>query len=401
MTPTRREQISQVYQAALHKEAEQRLAFLTQACGGDEELRREVESLLAYQQQDQSFLSSPALAAVGRGGTGPAPLPVGSEISHYQILARLGEGGMGVVYKARDKQLGRLVALKVLPAGLVADPEHRKRLVQEARMASALNHPNIITVYEIASDHGMDFIVMEYVAGKSLDQLIPRKGLRLSQALKFAIQIAEALAAVHATGIMHRDLKPGNVMVSESGLVKVLDFGLAKLTMRTGNEGSDATTLLASGSGPQTAEGTILGTLAYMSPEEAEGKPVDARSDIFSFGSLLYEMVTGRRAFTGETNLATQTAILREDPKPASQIIDDVPHDLEKIIDRCLRKDRERRAQTMADVEIALQELKEESDSGRLGKAVTPQRGLGRGLAWAAGPLGCCRGFGLVLSFHY
>ena len=235
MTPKRWEQITQVYHAALQREAKQWTAFLDHACQGDEDLRREVESLLAYQEQAESFLSSPALKFAAQGiGADPASLSVGSDIGHYQIVSRLGEGGMGVVYKAHDKNLGRSVALKVLPAGRVADPEHRRRLVQEARMASALNHPNIITVYEIASHHGMDFIVMEYVAGKTLDELIPRKGLRTKEVLKYAIQIADALATAHAAGIIHRDLKPGNVMVSESGQVKVLDFGLAKLTVKAG-----------------------------------------------------------------------------------------------------------------------------------------------------------------------
>jgi serine/threonine protein kinase len=218
-------------------------------------------------------------------------------ISHFEILEKLGEGGMGVVYKARDTHLDRFVALKVLPPERVADPERKRRFVQEAKAASALNHPNIITIHDIAQESGIDFIVMEYVPGKTVDELIPRKGMRLNKALKVAVQIADALAAAHTAGIIHRDLKPGNVMVTEDGRVKVLDFGLAKLTEIVAPGEDEATRTLK----PATEEGAILGTVAYMSPEQAQGKPVDARSDIFAFGSLLYEMVAGRRAFQSDT----------------------------------------------------------------------------------------------------
>ena len=278
---------------------------------------------------------------------------IGRTIGHYQVLEKLGEGGMGVVYTARDTHLDRFVAIKVLPPDKVADPERRRRFVQEAKAASALNHPNIITIHDIAHQDGLDFIVMEYVAGKTLSQLIGRKGLKLNETLKCAIQIADGLAKAHAVGIVHRDLKPGNVMVTGDGLVKVLDFGLAKLSEPL--SGEEAPT--------QTAEGTIVGTVAYMSPEQAQGKPVDARCDIFSFGSMLYEMVTGRQAFHGDTKISTLAAVINKEPEPLSA---EVPHDLEKLITRCLRKQPERRFQHMADVKVALEELKEESDSGRL-----------------------------------
>jgi len=299
---------------------------------------------------------------------------IGQSISHYQILDKLGEGGMGVVYKARDTHLDRFVAIKVLPPEKVADPERKRRFVQEAKAASALNHPNIITIHDIASDGGRDFIVMEYVAGRTLEQLIGRKGLKLNETLKCAMQIADALAVAHAAGIVHRDLKPGNVMVTESGLVKVLDFGLAKLTEAV--VGEEAPT--------RTAEGTILGTLAYMSPEQAEGKRVDARSDIFSFGAVLYEMLTGRRAFQRDSRLSTLAAILREEPQPVTQVAAETPRDLEKIIIRCLRKDPARRYQHMDDVKLALEELKEESDSGALAAAPAAERKPRRKLAWVA-----------------
>jgi serine/threonine protein kinase len=239
------------------------------------------------------------------------PAMTGQTISHYQVLEKLGEGGMGVVYKALDTHLDRFVAIKVLPPERVADPERKRRFVQEAKAASALNHPNIVTVHDITEDRGIDFIVMEHVAGKTLGQLIPRKGLPLSQTLKYAVQIADALAKAHAKGIVHRDLKPTNIMVTDDGLVKVLDFGLAKLTEPLAPDEFAPTRTMRAGEGPKTEEGTIVGTVAYMSPEQAEGKKVDSRSDIFSFGSLLYEMTTGRRAFQGETRLSTLSAILR------------------------------------------------------------------------------------------
>jgi Tol biopolymer transport system component/tRNA A-37 threonylcarbamoyl transferase component Bud32 len=290
---------------------------------------------------------------------------IGKTISHYRILEKLGEGGMGVVYKARDTHLDRFVAIKVLPAERVADPERKKRFVQEAKTASALNHPNIIHVYDIDQQEGTDFLAMEYVQGRTLDQLIPRHGMRLNETLKTSVQMADALAAAHGAGIVHRDLKPANVMVSENGLVKILDFGLAKLAERSDGSDPDAKTIQP-GSDSQTEEGTILGTVSYMSPEQAEGKKVDARSDIFSFGSVLYEMTTGQRAFQGDSKMSTLAAILNKDPRPLKELAEGIPYDLEKIITRCLRKDPSRRFQTMADLKVALEELKEESDSGKL-----------------------------------
>ena len=292
---------------------------------------------------------------------------VGRTISHYEILEKLGEGGMGVVHKAFDTHLDRLVAVKVLPPDKVADADRKRRFIQEAKAASALNHPNIITIYDIDSADGIDFIVMEFVAGKTFDRYISRHGLRLNEALKYSVQIANALAAAHSAGIVHRDLKPGNVMVTDQGLVKVLDFGLAKLTEPAVPGEDDATRTLK----PATEEGTIVGTVSYMSPEQAEGKKVDARSDIFSFGTLLYEMVTGRRAFQRDSKIATLSAILREEPKPAGQIIEGLPREFERIIARCLRKNPERRFQAMPDLKVALEELKEESDSGTLEAAPT------------------------------
>jgi Tol biopolymer transport system component/predicted Ser/Thr protein kinase len=283
---------------------------------------------------------------------------IGRTISHYEIVDKLGEGGMGVVYKARDSHLDRFVALKVLPPEKVADPDRKRRFVQEAKAASALNHPNIVTVHDIDQADGVDFIAMEFVEGKTLDEAIGRKGLKLNEALKYAIQIADALARAHSAGIVHRDLKPGNVMVTGDGRAKVLDFGLAKLTETAVRPEDETKTALAS-----TEVGAIVGTPSYMSPEQAEGKKVDARSDIFSFGLVLYEMLTGRRAFRCDTPVMTLAAILNVEPPPLEPTI---PRDLDKVVMRCLRKDPSRRFQIMGDVKVELEELREESESGAL-----------------------------------
>ncbi len=270
---------------------------------------------------------------------------------------------MGVVYKAVDSRLGRTAAIKILStAALNADRE--RRFVQEAKTASSLNHPNIVTIYDIDTQEvdgqPIQYIAMEYVAGDTLDHLIGRKGLRIRDVLKYAVQIADALAAAHAAGIVHRDLKPSNVIVTPQGVVKILDFGLAKLSEPAGAD-AYAETLHGEGS-PLTEEGTILGTVAYMSPEQADGKKVDTRSDVFSFGSVLYEMATGQRAFSGGSKLSSLSAVLYKDPQPASQAVADVPPELDRIVSRCLKKDPERRWQTMADVKVALEELREEMD---------------------------------------
>jgi len=270
---------------------------------------------------------------------------LGRMLSHYEILEKLGEGGMGVVWRARDTRLNRIVAIKTLPADKLADEGRKRRFIHEAQAASALNHPNIVTIHEIASEDGTDFLVMEYVDGKTLGQLIPRRGMRLDELLRYAIQTADGLAKAHAAGIVHRDLKPGNIMVTGEGRVKLLDFGLAKLTEPVQPDEDSRTRTIQ----PDTEDGAIVGTAAYMSPEQAESKPVDARSDIFSFGAVLYEMATGTRAFQGDSKLSTLSAVLRENPKPPSQIVADVPRELERIIARCLRKDPARRFQAMPD----------------------------------------------------
>jgi Tol biopolymer transport system component/predicted Ser/Thr protein kinase len=282
---------------------------------------------------------------------------IGRSLEHYRIEAKLGEGGMGVVYKAHDPRLNRTVAIKVLPPERVADPDVKQRFVQEARAASALKHPRIVTIHDIRSDAGIDFIVMEYVEGTTLDQLIASTGLRPAQVQRFAAQIADALAKAHGSGILHRDLKPSNVMVTPDGRVKILDFGLAKL-LEQSHAQSDATTMAAI-----TKEWAVLGTPAYMSPEQADGRKLDARSDIFSLGALLYEMATGQRPFTGGSAPSILARILSEDPKPPSEIVPSISTDLEKAILRCLRKDPDRRYQTMADLKVALEDIDLESSS--------------------------------------
>jgi serine/threonine protein kinase/WD40 repeat protein len=284
----------------------------------------------------------------------------GKQVGHFAISGKLGEGGMGVVYEAIDNRLDRHVALKVLPPEKMSDPTRKQRFIQEAKAASALNHPNIVTIYEIGSADGADYIAMELVAGRTLEDLLARRRLKTAEALKYAVQIADALAAAHSVGIVHRDLKPANLMISESGIVKVLDFGLAKLTDHSDVTEDDVTRTERA----VTEDGTVIGSAAYMSPEQAEGRKVDARSDIFSFGLVLYEMLSGKRAFRAESRMKTMAAVLNQEPPPLAEIAPELPRELERIVARCLRKDLARRSQSMAEIKIALEELKEESESG-------------------------------------
>jgi serine/threonine protein kinase len=285
---------------------------------------------------------------------------LGKTISHYEVVEKLGAGGMGDIYKAQDRRLNRFVAIKVLSAASAGDPERRRRFVHEAQAASGLNHPNIITIYDILSQDDTEFMVMEFVAGKTLDEMIPTGGLGTAKVLQIAVQIASALQAAHAAGIVHRDLKPANIMVTGSGLVKVLDFGLAKMTIETSL--TDATQTIRTA--PLTVEGSIIGTVSYMSPEQAQGKRVDPRSDIFSFGVVLYEMICGVKAFSCDSTVSTLSAILRDEPKPLNQMVPGVPAELEQIVYRALRKDPGERWQKIDYMHAALAELKQRSDSG-------------------------------------
>jgi predicted esterase len=259
----------------------------------------------------------------------------GTRLGPYEIAGLLGAGGMGEVYRARDTRLQRTVAIKILPARLSSNPESHARFQQEAESISRLQHPNICVVHDIGSQGGVDFMVMEYIAGQTLDKLIPPGGLATDLALKYAIQVAEALSCAHTAGIIHRDLKPSNLMVDESGMVKVLDFGLVKLAA-TASAVNETTTMA-------TMPGMIVGTVAYMSPEQAEGKSVDARSDVFSFGSVFYEMLAGRKAFEGPSAVALLAAVVRDDPKRLSEVRRDLPPEVRRIVTGCLKKNREER----------------------------------------------------------
>ncbi len=289
MNPERYKRVDQVFQQALSQPPESVQSFLREACGGDESLRKEVASLLAQAGKSEGLFDSPALEvaamALAKEQT-PQPQPdlTGHTLSHYRILEKIGEGGMGVVYRAEDARLKRSVAIKLLPSDRVSDPERKRRFVKEARAASALNHPNIVTIHDIDQTEGIDFIAMEYVPGQTLDRQIPEKGMPIRRVLEIGIQIADAMAAAHSAGIIHRDLKPSNVMLSDGGQVKILDFGLAKLVEQAAS-GSGTNPEAEGRESSLTEEGMILGTATYMSPEQAQGKPVDARSDIFSFGA--------------------------------------------------------------------------------------------------------------------
>ena len=283
----------------------------------------------------------------------------------YELLEKLGSGGMGQVYRARDTRLNRIVAIKALKVDVVCTPEQRRRFLQEAQAASALNHPNIVTIHDMVSESGRELMVMEYVSGKSLRELIPPYGMSVEELIHYGVQLADALMAAHGAGIIHRDLKPGNIMVTERGLVKILDFGLAKLPAELAYDNSET----RADAGPLTVEGTLLGTVAYMSPEQAEGRKVDARSDIFSLGSVLYEMATGERPFDRGNTVATLTAVLRDEPTPISERAPGVPLEIQEIIARCLRKNPNDRWQSAAEIYQVFLALKHSSDSGTIQRA--------------------------------
>jgi serine/threonine protein kinase len=286
---------------------------------------------------------------------------IGRTLSHYRILQKLGSGGMGDVYLARDTELDRDIALKVLPPDLAASEERRARFKREAKAVAALNHPHIVTVHSVEEADGVHFITMELVRGKTLSEVIPKKGLSLAKFLEIANPLADAVSAAHEKGVLHRDLKPDNLMLGDDGRLKILDFGLAKLKPEAGIGGmTDLPTK------SRTEEGRIVGTVAYMSPEQAEGKTLDTRSDIFSLGIVLYEMATGERPFQGETAASVLSSILKDTPKSVTELNPALPSILGRIVRRCLVKDQEHRYQTAKDLRNELQELKREADSGEL-----------------------------------
>jgi eukaryotic-like serine/threonine-protein kinase len=357
MTPERYQHIGQLFHVALELEAGQRAAFLAQSCAGDEALRGEVESLLASHEKAAELMAAPALAVAAKGlAEAPAPVLSGQRIGHYQILSPLGAGGMGQVYLAQDTKLGRPIALKLLPARLLQDAEQVRRFEREARAASALNHPNILTIHEIGEAEGSHYIVSEFVEGETLRERLRHGPLGVGEARGIAQQVAGALSVAHQAGIIHRDIKPENLMVRPDGLVKVLDFGLAKLTdqpaVRREVDSPGATLVPLS-----TQLWMVLGTVSYMSPEQARGQKLDRRSDIFSLGVVLYEMIAGRRPFEGATTSDVMAALLTAAPPPLRQAGAEAPAELERILGTCLRKDREDRYQTAEELLAELTSL--------------------------------------------
>jgi len=356
MTPARLQTVEEIFHAALDQEPDQVGAFLDTACAGDELLRRKVEALLSSHQRAGGFIETPAAGIATRIiENGQADLLVGRTIGHYKISKRIGIGGMGEVYLATDMTAGRKAALKLLPERFTDDAERLKRFEQEARALVGLNHPNILTIYEIGEDHSTHYIASELIEGETLRQRLVRGRIEVGEAVDIAIQVASALAAAHETGIVHRDIKPENIMLRPDGYVKVLDFGIAKLAEQEVpvTIPTDEAMLLV-----ETNLGSILGTVRYMSPEQAYGVQVDKGTDIWSLGVVLYEMVTGHVPFTGETPKDVMTSILEKEPPPLTSYVAHTPAELQQIISKTLRKDREERYQSAYELLEALKSLR-------------------------------------------
>src|SRR5262245_17436240 len=374
MDAERWKQIKEVYDRALDLSSEERERFLLGACASDADLLREVESLLAAHEGAGSFLQSPAVEVaaheiVADEVGSPTPQLMGRELANYKIISLLGKGGMGEVYLAEDKRLRRKVALKLLPAQFTNDAERVRRFEREAKAASATNHPNILTIYEIGQSEGLRFIATEFVDGLTLRQSLQSGGMSVAESLSVAVQVAGAISAAHEAGIIHRDIKPENVMVRRSGTVKVLDFGLAKLTeTNLPAMDSQAATLPKNSTDP----GVVMGTPHYMSPEQVRGEKVDARTDIFSLGVMLYEMLTGRAPFAGPTASDCLAAILKEDPPELTEINSKITPQLGRLVRRCLEKQQERRFYSAHDLGYALEALSASSGARLETRAALP-----------------------------